>query len=97
MPARKFRGKLSSTGLWINLSLLPSNRSVPPNYSLIHDKKHTLDFDPWTIFDELIPYVNQQIDEVEMELKIRGLPFIPSDYRMEITKNQRNHKNTTAN
>ena len=97
MPARKFRGKLSSTGLWINLSFLPSNRSVWPNYPLIHDKKHTLDFDPWTIFDELIPYVNQQIDEVEMELKIRGLPFIPFDYRMEVPKNLRNYKNSTAN
>ena len=33
-----------------------------------HREKHTLDFDPWTVFDELIPYVNQQIDEVEMEV-----------------------------
>ena len=64
---------------------------------LIHAKKHTLDFDPWTIFDELIPYVNQQIDEVEMELKIRGLPFIPSDYRKEISKFQENHKDLTKN
>ena len=64
---------------------------------MIHAKKHTLDFDPWTIFDELIPYVNQQIDEVEMELKIRGLPFIPSDYRKEVPKIQKDHKNSAKN
>jgi len=83
--------------MWINKVWVCYRRTSFRIGPLIHDKKHTLDFDPWTIFDELIPYVNQQIDEVEMELKIRGLPFIPSDYRMEIPKNLRNHKNSTAN
>jgi len=46
-----------------------------------HREKHPLDFDPWTIYDDLIPFINQQIDEVELELKIRRLPFIPKDYR----------------
>ena len=83
--------------MWINKVWVCYRRTSFRIGPLIHDKKHTLDFDPWTIFDELIPYVNQQIDEVEMELKIRGLPFIPSDYRMEIPKIQRNHKNSTNN
>ena len=50
-----------------------------------HREKHPLDFDPWTIFDDLIPFINRQIEAVDLELKIRHLQLLPKSYKKEIS------------
>ena len=42
--------------------------------------KQARDFDPYKIFDELIPYINKQIRNLNVELTIRNLPTMPEDY-----------------
>ena len=43
-------------------------------------KKKPLDFDPFTIYDDVIPFINKQIRNLNIEFKIRNLPMMPEGY-----------------
>jgi len=43
-------------------------------------KKQALDFDPFTIYEDVIPYINKQIENLNIEFKIRNLPQMPTEY-----------------
>lgn len=43
-------------------------------------KKVPLDFDPFQIWEELVPFVNKQIRNLNAELKLKNLPQMPDEY-----------------
>ena len=43
-------------------------------------KKKPLDFDPFTIWADLIPFINKQIRNLNAEIKLKKLPEMPNEY-----------------